>query len=83
MRHWACVRLAQALEVVAYSSLALAAFLFALLNLGILLIADCTAQCEARGERWIAVALVAGSLVLSGGAVWMARRVLKGARAVE
>lgn len=48
--------------------LAIAGFLFGLLNTGVYFIADCSADCVARGERAVAALLaLAGYAVAAGG----------------
>ena len=51
--------------------------LLALLYVGVYFIADCSQQCEARGERLVVLALIALGVVLMGLGGWMVRRGLK------
>lgn len=55
MRRWVLVSLGLLLAV--------AGLLFALLNTGVYYLADCSAQCEADGERALAGALAIGGYV--------------------
>lgn len=71
------VKLADALVVLGWGLLSVAGVLFALLELGVLLIADCGPECVARGERLLVIALIALGVVVAVGGAWMARRKLK------
>lgn len=56
--------------------LVVAGLLFALLEIGVLLLADCGPDCQARGEQVVVAALaVAGLLVAVGGVVLLRKGV--------
>lgn len=63
--------------------LLVAGVLFALLELGVLLIADCGPACQARGEQVLVVLLIAAGLAAAVLGAWLVRRgvlTMRGAR---
>lgn len=72
MKPWVNIALGSALLVVG-------ALLTALYT-GILFIADCSAQCRARGEHLIVIGLIAMGLAIVVAGVWLIRR---GTRAIH
>lgn len=59
------------------AALAVAGALVALLYTGVYFIADCSADCVARGERTVVVLLILGGLAVAVGGVVLARSGLR------
>lgn len=53
--------------------LLVAGLLYGLLNVGVLALADCGPDCQARGERVVVVMLLVVSLAVAGVGAWLMR----------
>lgn len=60
--------------------LAIAGLLFTVLEVGVLLIADCGPDCVARGERLLVGLLIAAGAVVTGAGVWLVATGVKARR---